>query len=78
MYLDGTGDGGLFRSSARTATPLPFPRRLWLTGSQAAFVFLDKLPQQRQHFAALVYRFRFEGASAQDFAGIRAINLRER
>ena len=48
-----------------------------LTCSRAAFIFLDELPRRRQHFAALVYGFRFEGASAQDFAGMRAINLRE-
>ncbi len=55
----------------RRPPPLPFPRRPRLTCSRAAFIFLDKLPRRRQHFAALVYGFRFEGASAQDFAGLR-------
>ena len=32
-----------------------------LTCSRAAFIFLDELPRRRQHFAALVYEFRFEG-----------------
>ena len=42
-----------------------------LTCSRAAFIFLDKLPRWRQHFAALVYEFRFKGAFAQDFTGFR-------
>ena len=43
--------------------PLPFLSRgdLELTCSRAAFIFLDELPRRRQHFAALVYEFRFEG-----------------
>ena len=66
------------RPSVRTATPFLSRGDPGLTCSRAALIFLDKLPRRRQHFAALVYEFRFEGASAQDFAGIRAINLRER